>query len=58
MTSKPRGTRRESSQPPIRFPGALTSTISAVAADAAAVEAPCSARKVGSQTITEVHCAT
>src|SRR5438445_588811 len=31
MTSTPRGTRRESSQPPVRFPGALTSTISAVA---------------------------
>ena len=58
MTSVPRGTPRARSHPPARFPGALTSTMSAVALAAAAVEAPCSARKVGSHTMTEVHCAT
>ena len=52
-------TPRDSSQPPAMLPGAFTSTISAVARAAVRVETPCSStRKVGSQIITEVHCAT
>ena len=58
MISTARGTPRDSSQPPARLPGALTSTITAVAMDAAPVETPCSARNVGSHTMIEVHCAT
>src|ERR1051326_1961686 len=59
MIRGPRGTPRERSHPPSRFPGTFTSTMSAVA-NAAAPEATAysSVRKVGSQSITELHCAT
>ena len=55
----PRRTPRASSQPPARLPGTLISTISAVSSAAAASEPPrSSTTKVGSQIMTEVHCAT
>ena len=57
-TSRLRAKPCERSQPPARLPGMLASTMRAVAAAAVAVDAPCSERKVGSHTITVVHCAT
>ena len=57
QTMSPRGACRCISHAPVRLPGTLTATTTAAISEAAVSEAPrvCT-RKVGSHTITPLHC--